>query len=75
MTDNKKFWIAAKPLFSDKVSHKETINLALNDTILSDDQVVADTFNNYFNNIVKNLLTVTNKNYPKEITNSFNLNL
>ena len=36
---------------------------------------MADTFNNYFNNIVKNLLTVTNKNFPNEITNGFNLNL
>ena len=59
----------------DKISHKETINLAVNDTILSDDQVVADTFNDYFNNIVKNLLTVTNKNFPNEITNGFNLSL
>ena len=41
----------------------------------SDDQVVANTFNNYFNNIVKNLLTVTNKNFPKNKTNGFNLNL
>ena len=75
ITDNKKFWETVKPLFSDKISRKETINLAVNDTILSDDQVVADTFNNYFNNIVKNLLTVTNKNYPKEIANNVNLNL
>ena len=75
ITDNKKFWKTVKPLFSDKISHKETINLAVNDTILSDDQAVADTFNNYFNNIVKNLLTVTNKNYPKETANSVNLNL
>ena len=29
----------------------------------------------HFNNIVKNLRTVTNKNYPKEIANSVNLNL
>ena len=72
--DNTKFWKTVKPLFSDKISYKETINLAVNDTILSDDQVVAHTFNNYFNNIVKNLLTVTNKNFPKEITNGFNLN-
>ena len=75
ITDNKKFWKNVKPLFPDKISHKETINLAVNDKILSDDQVVADTFNNYFNNIVKNLLTVTNKNYPKEIANNGNLNL
>ena len=75
ITDNKKFWKTIKSLFSDKISYKETIKLAANDTILSDDQVVADTFSNYFNNIVKNLLTVTNKNYPKEIANNVNLNL
>ena len=75
ITDNKKFWKTVKSLFSDKISRKETINLAVNDTVLSDDQVVADTFNNYFNSIIKNLLTVTSKNYPKEIANSVNLNL
>ena len=74
ITDNKKFWKTVKPLFSDKISHKETINLAGNDTILKDGQVVADTFSNYFNDIVKNLLTVTKKNFPKEKTNGFNLN-
>ena len=64
ITDNRKFWKTVKPLFSDKISDKETINLTVNDTILSDDQVVADTFNNYFNDIVKNFLTVTNKVRP-----------
>ena len=53
ITDNKKFWKTVKPLFSDKISHKETINLLENDTTLSDDQLFADTCNNYFNNIVK----------------------
>ena len=47
ITDNKKFWKAVKPLFSDKISHKETINLAVNDTTLSDDQVVAGTLLKY----------------------------
>ena len=66
ITDNKNFWKTIKPLFSDKISHKERINFAENDTVLGDDQVVADRFNNYFNNIVKNLLTITNKNFPKK---------
>ena len=73
--DNKKFWKTVKPLFSDKISYKETINLAERDTILSDDQVVAGTFNNYFKNIVKSLLAVTNKNFPKEKINGFNSSL
>ena len=34
ITDNKKFWKTVKPLFSDKISQKETINLAGNDAIL-----------------------------------------
>ena len=38
VTDNKKFWKTVKPLFSDKISHKEAINLAENDTILTDIQ-------------------------------------
>ena len=45
-TDNKKFWKTVQLLFSDKISHKETVNLVENDTILSDDQIVTDTFNN-----------------------------
>ena len=40
ITDNKKFWKTVKPLFSDKISHKETINLVEYDTILSDEQVL-----------------------------------
>ena len=37
VTDNNKFWKIVKLLFSDKISHKETITLVVNDTILSDD--------------------------------------
>ena len=58
IADNKRFWKIVKSFLSDKISHKETINLVENGTILRDDQIVADTFNNYFKNIVKHLLTV-----------------
>ena len=75
ITDNKKFWKTAIPLFLDKISHKETISLVENDAVFSDNQVVADTCNNYFNNIVKNLLTLTNKTFPKKKTKDSNLNL
>ena len=74
-TDNKKFWKTVKLLLSDKISHKIAINLVENDTSLSGDLIVAATFNNYFNNIVRNLLTLTNKNFPKKKANGFNLNL
>ena len=49
ITDNNKFWKTVKPLFSDKSCHRKKISLAENDTTLSDNQVVADMFNNYFN--------------------------
>ena len=66
ITDNMKFWETVKPLFLDKISRKEAINTVENDTILSDVQVVVHTFNNYFNNIVKKLFTLTNKSFPKK---------
>ena len=66
ITNNKKFRKTVKPLFSDKISHKEAINLVEDGKILSDDQLLPDTFNNYYNNFVKILLTLTNKNFPKK---------
>ena len=57
ITDNKKFWNSVKPLFSDKITVKEIINLTENGEILSSDTDIADTFNNYFSNVVQNLNT------------------
>ena len=53
------FWKTVKPLLSDKISHKGTVNLVENDTNVSDEHVVTD--NNYFNIIVKNFLTLTKR--------------
>ena len=60
ITDNKKFWKSVKPLFSDKITVKEIINLTENGQILSLDTDIADTFNDYFSNVVQNL------NIPRE---------
>ena len=65
ITDNKKFWNSVKPLFSDKITVKEIINL--NGEILSSDTDIADTFNDYFRSVVQNL------NIPRE--NSINTDL
>ena len=40
ITDNNKFWKTVEPFYSDTISHKETINLAVNDTILSDNYLL-----------------------------------
>ena len=55
IADNKKFWQTVKPLFSDKINHRETINLIDNEVTLSNDEEIAETFNKYFCNIAKNL--------------------
>ena len=60
ITDNKKFWKSVKPLFSDKITVKEIINLTENGEILSSDTDIADTFNDYFSSVVQNL------NIPRE---------
>ena len=55
ITDNYKFWKTTEPLFSDRISHKETIDVVENNTILSDEKIVADSFNNCFNKIIKKI--------------------
>ena len=46
ITDNRKFWQTVKPLFSNKLPHKETINLSENGQILNNNKEIAITFNN-----------------------------
>ena len=55
MSDNKKFWKYIRPLFSGKSKSKSKITLIKGDEIISDDQKVAETLNNYFIDAVKNL--------------------
>ena len=55
IADNKKFWQTVKPLFSDKINHRETINLIDNKVTLSNDEEIAETLNKYFCNIAKDL--------------------
>ena len=62
LTDNKKFWKSVKPLFSDKITVKEIINLTENGEILSSDTDIADTFNDYFSNFFK--ISISQGNTP-----------
>ena len=55
ITDNKKFWQTRKPIFSDKINHRETINLIDNGVTLSNGEEIAETLNKYFGNIAENL--------------------
>ena len=52
--DNKKFWKAVKPNFSNKIKTKKIILLE-DGEIISDNTKIAEVFNDYFINIVKDL--------------------
>ena len=52
VTDNRKFWKAVSPLFSEKAFRKESIILKEHGKIITDNKKTAETFNNFFRNIV-----------------------
>ena len=51
VNDNRKFWRTVKPLFSDKVQVPTSLTLLENNNLVSNDEEVAEVFNNYFANI------------------------
>ena len=55
ISDNKNFFKSVKPLFPDIITVREIINLTENEEILNSDTDIADTFNDYFSNVVQNL--------------------
>ena len=60
ITDNKTFWKTIKPFLSDKGPSTQIITLIEKEEIISDDDKVANIFNTFFTNTVKNLdLTIS----------------
>ena len=55
MKDNRKFWKTVNPLFSEKSYSKESISLINNDGLITENEDLAKTFNNFFSNIVNKL--------------------
>ena len=55
MSDSKKFWKYIKPLFSGKSKSKSKITLIKGEEIITEEQEVAETLNNYFIDAVQNL--------------------
>ena len=49
------FWKTVKPMFSNKSVNRESITLVKRDKILSENLEVAETFNAFFSNIVKDM--------------------
>ena len=55
VSDNKLFWKSVKPFFSDKGSNSSKITLVTENNIISDEEEIANTMNNYFINVTKTL--------------------
>ena len=53
--DNKKFWKNVKPIFGNKIKGNKTIALEEENEVITDDGKLAQTFNEYFVNIVPSL--------------------
>ena len=64
---NKKFWKTVKSSFSDKSNNFESINLVENNSIIADDNEVANIFNEYFSNLVEGL----NLHFPENLINHY----
>ena len=52
---NKKFWQTVKPFRSEKIKSREKITLVEKEELVSSESDVAQRFNQFFSNIVKNL--------------------
>ena len=55
VTDNKKFWRTVKPLFTDKVQTSSSITLVENEKLITNDNEIAEIFNEFFTNITKTI--------------------
>ena len=55
VADNKKFWMAIKPLFSDKIKIRKKIILIEGENIFSEDKEVAENLNSFFINAINTL--------------------
>ena len=61
------FWKTVKSSFSDKSNNFESKTLVENDSIVSDDNEVANIFNEDFSNLVEDL----NLNIPENLINHY----
>ena len=61
------FWKTVKSSFSDKSNNFESITLVENDSTVSDDNEVANIFNEDFSNLVEDL----NLNVPENLINHY----
>ena len=61
ITDNKTFWKTIKPFLSNKSTNSGKILLSENETILTDEETISETFNDFFKKSVEMLQINENK--------------
>ena len=69
ITDNKKFWVTVKPLFSNKVRSNTYIKLNEDEKLIKHEYLIANIFNTFFIEIVPNLGTKVDERYLCDASN------
>ena len=75
VTDNRTFWKTVVPLFSNKFSKSEKINLTEENKTISNDDGLCQVFNNFFSKIVDELKIPNISNSKQGFTNRSNLEM
>ena len=75
VTDNPTFWKTIVPLFSNKFSKSEKINLTEENKTISNDDELCQVFNNFFSKIVDELKIPNISNSKQGFTNRSNLEM
>ena len=65
--DNKLFWKTIKPSFSDKIVTRDRIHLTENGEVVKTELETAETLNNFFGNVMKNLIIPKYSEYDPSI--------
>ena len=64
---NKLFWKTIKPSFSDKIVTRDRIHLTENGEVVKTELETAETLNNFFGNVIKNLMIPKYSEYDPSI--------
>ena len=70
--DNKLFWKTIKPSFSDKIVTRDRIHLTENGEVVKTGFETAETLNNFFGNVIKNLMIPKYSEYDPSIDRAEN---
>ena len=65
--DNKLFWKTIKPSFSDKIVTRDRIHLTEIGEVVKTELETAETLNNFFRNVIKNLMIPEYSEYDSSI--------